>query len=89
MMDIVCANPFHARHEGEAGWCAKLGHREGTDSGTIQVGLFCSACAPYVSAVRDAVPLAKKFASGESGLIAELVKAVSLPADEIKFLLEA
>lgn len=88
-MDVVCQNPFHERHEGEPGWCARIGHREGPEAGTITIGLFCSACAPYVFAVRDGMPLAMKVAKNQAGLIAELVKATGLKPDEIAFLLDA
>lgn len=89
MMNIVCANPFHARHEGEPGWCALLGHREGAESGTIQIGLFCSACARHVSAVRECLPLARKMSSSQLGLISGLAKAVGIPGDEVSFLINA
>lgn len=88
MMDVICQNPFHERHEGEPGWCARLGHRESSQSGTDQVsGLFCSACGPFVFAIRDCLPLAQKVATNQVNLTYELSKTVGLAPDEIAFFL--
>lgn len=90
MLDVVCANPFHERHEAEPGWCARIGYREGHESGTTEVGgLFCSACAPYINAVRGGLELARRVASTHLGVVQELTKAVGLLPDEIAFLVDA
>lgn len=89
MVDVICRNPFHERHEAEPGWCARVGHQEGPESGTVQVeGLYCSACAPHLFAVRESTPMARKVAKNEAGLVAELAKITGLKPDEIAFLID-
>lgn len=90
MLDVVCRNPFHERHEGEPGWCALLGHREGPETGTVMVdGLYCSACAQFVVVVREGKEIARKLTSTWLEMLDQLSENTGLRNDEVAFLLSA